>query len=60
MEHLDLPRFDVPETAPKPVEPVVFHEWLLENMRLFKKAVDPKRICDQPARRPAGARFVLR
>jgi hypothetical protein len=60
MEHLKLPRFDIPETAPKPVTLAAFVEWMLENMKLYEKSVDIRRICDQPDRRPADARFVLK
>ena len=59
METLNLPKFNIPVLKQKQLPPMVFYEWVVQNLILLHESGQIDNIRKQPTRRPVDARFVL-
>ena len=59
METLNLPKFNIPVLKQKQLPPMVFYEWVAQNIRFLHESGQLDRMRKQPTRRPVEARFVL-
>ncbi len=59
MEPLNLPEFNIPVSKEKQLPPVVFYEWVVQNLRFLDQSGQLDRILKEPTRRPVDVRFIL-